>query len=610
MISTSLIIFTKIKKIRYLFYLIVQYLIDYAIPEGIKNLRTNVFNIKEWQELLIKAQPILELLQVNNEKGEILHRANYIMDHDFILFGKKYSFLPEQSSTFGSYQKINWHYDPSTKSEFPKKGWYRLVRKKLPKGSDLKYPWELSRFQHLILLGQAYADTNEEKYTLEFINQISDWIENNPVRYGINWSNTMEVGIRAANWTTALLFFIKSRHITKEFLKQYFKSIQEHGNHIYQNLENLQPINSNHYIGNLFGLYILSSICPFLNGSSKWLKFSKKELEKEIIRQTDKDGWDYEASTAYHRLVTEMFLYSYIIAQYFDQPFSNTYVTQLKKMIKVMHIMEKSDHTIPQIGDNDSGFSLCFDFDNDNLNFSNLSLLAQRNSLLTLEEQKSGFFIYEDAGYYIYKNDGIYLLVTTGPKELLGLGSHAHNDILSFILNVNGKDILVDPGSFVYTSDPTMRNQFRSVLSHNTLFWDGLEPRSLNDGLFRLKETSSVNIESIKGNDSELIFRGRYNQNQRYHIRSLSIKSKEKKIYLVDEVSHEDAILRFNFNPDNIVETIPDGFKVDNVSFNFDSVRDLEIQDSLFSPSYGQVQSTKSIDVFLDRLSIDYQISY
>ena len=169
MTSCSLRIFSKIKKIRYLFHLTVQYFIDFAIPNGSKNIRTNEINIKEWQELIIKAQPILELFQVNNKKGKIVHKANKIIDHDFILFGKNFSFLPNQSDTFGSYQKINWHYDPSTESEFPQKGWYRLVRKNLPKGSDLKYPWELSRFQHLILLGQAYADTNN--FSLRIIAQ-------------------------------------------------------------------------------------------------------------------------------------------------------------------------------------------------------------------------------------------------------------------------------------------------------------------------------------------------------------------------------------------------------------------------------------------------------
>ena len=86
-------------------------------------------------------------------------------------------------------------------------------------------------------------------------------------------------------------------------------------------------------------------------------------------------------------------------------------------MLKVMHIMEKSDHTIPQIGDNDSGFSLRFDFDKDNLNISNLLHLARRNNLIKLENQNRGFFTYEDAGFHLYKNDEVYLLITSGPKS-------------------------------------------------------------------------------------------------------------------------------------------------------------------------------------------------
>ena len=193
--SSFLRILSKVKKIRYAFHLGVQYFIDFVIPNGIKDKRINEINTKEWQKSLVKAKPVLELLQANNKKRKIVHKAIKIIDHRFVLFGKEFSFHPGQSTTSSSYQKINWHQDPSTGSEFPQKDWYRLVRKNLPKGSDLKYPWELSRFHHLILLGQAYAYTNQEKYTLEFINQISDWIESNPIRYGINWSNTMEVGI-------------------------------------------------------------------------------------------------------------------------------------------------------------------------------------------------------------------------------------------------------------------------------------------------------------------------------------------------------------------------------------------------------------------------------
>ena len=72
MTSSSLIIFSKIKKIRYLFHLTVQYFIDFAIPNVSKNIRTNKINIKEWQNFLIKAKPILELFQAINDKEEII----------------------------------------------------------------------------------------------------------------------------------------------------------------------------------------------------------------------------------------------------------------------------------------------------------------------------------------------------------------------------------------------------------------------------------------------------------------------------------------------------------------------------------------------------------
>ena len=72
MTSSSLRIISKIKKIRYLFHLIVQYFINSTIPQGSKNMRPNAFNIKEWQKLLIKTQPILELFQAINDKEEII----------------------------------------------------------------------------------------------------------------------------------------------------------------------------------------------------------------------------------------------------------------------------------------------------------------------------------------------------------------------------------------------------------------------------------------------------------------------------------------------------------------------------------------------------------
>ena len=567
------------------------------------------WDAKKWKELIKSIQPLIEKLRLDPNRNILLSKADEILEHKFNLLGKNYFSQDLSGDNNSTYKQINWHYDPSSGYTFPNDVWYRFVIKRVPDWVDIKYPWELSRCQHFILLGEAYTLIKDEKYALEYRSQILDWIENNPVRYGINWSNTMEVGIRVANWTLALLYFIKSSHITENFLSKYFQSVLQHGYHIYHNLENLQPATSNHYIGDLFGLYILSSVYPFLDQSQKWLKFSKKELEKEIIRQTDEDGWDYESSTAYHRLVTEMFIYIYIIADYLNQPFSDSYINRLNKMLGVLNIIQKSDNTIPQIGDNDSGCSLVFYFDNDNLNVNSLTRLAHRNNLIT-PKKTSGFLKHENRGLYIYKNDDIYFLITAGPKKLIGLGSHAHNDILSFVLNINGEDILVDPGTYIYMSDTVKRNHFRSIASHNTLYWDGIEPRNLTDGLFKMVETGTIDVKTATGNRAGFKFVVNYGYKNRYHQRSICYDQKDDYIIVTDTASHESAILNFTCGPKYPPREIENGFTVNTVKFVFNDKYKLVVQDSFYSSGYGKIQPTKSVNVFLSGTEITYKMFF
>ena len=60
----------------------------------------------------------------------------------------------------------------------------------------------------------------------------------------------------------------------------------------------------------------------------------------------------------------------------------------------------------------------------------------------------------------------------------------------------------------------------------------------------------------------------------------------------------------------NIVKEIGDGFSINNVLFKFNNLNNMKIRDSLFSPSYGKAQMTKSVVVSLDGTSTDYKISY
>jgi hypothetical protein len=55
---------------------------------------------------------------------------------------------------------------------------------------------------------------------------------------------------------------------------------------------------------------------------------------------------------------------------------------------------------------------------------------------------------------------GHYLLVTNGIVGTNGFGNHKHNDLLSFEYHHHGVPLIVDPGSYVYTSTPMRGTSF------------------------------------------------------------------------------------------------------------------------------------------------------
>src|SRR6185295_18685959 len=105
--------------------------------------------------------------------------------------------------------------------------------------------------------------------------------------------------------------------------------------------------------------------------------------------------------------------------------------------------------------------------------------------------------LFPEAGLAVMRDSsGHYLLATNGIVGTKGFGNHKHNDLLSFEYHHGGVPLVVDPGSYVYTSDADARNRFRGTAWHNTLMVDRTEQNELRpDWLFRLFETSKA--ESI-----------------------------------------------------------------------------------------------------------------
>ena len=56
-----------------------------------------------------------------------------------------------------------------------------------------------------------------------------------------------------------------------------------------------------------------------------------------------------------------------------------------------------------------------------------------------------------------------------GPHGFLSIAAHAHADALSVEVRHAGVEILVDPGTYCYGSEPDWRSYFKSTLGHNTV---------------------------------------------------------------------------------------------------------------------------------------------
>ena len=114
--------------------------------------------------------------------------------------------------------------------------------------------------------------------------------------------------------------------------------------------------------------------------------------------------------------------------------------------------------------------------------------------------------VYICFGLFIWRSERVYLAVRCGQIGQNGNGGHSHNDQLAIELVVDGKDIVVDPGTYVYTPLPETRNAYRSVRAHFAPYVEGREPGDMSKGLFTLGDTAQAKVLYV----SPEVFVGRH----------------------------------------------------------------------------------------------------
>ena len=534
---------------------------------------------------------------------------------------------PDRPVAPDGFRPIDWHLDPVRKLRFPRdvphKSWD--LYKMRPGNADVKYPWELARSQHLVTLAQAWLLTGEARYAAEIPRQIRDFVAANPVGIGVNWTCTMDVAIRAANWALALSM-IRGAPVDSARAEP-FGALFDHGTFIRANLEDTYEVTSNHFLSNVVGLFFLGHLFADLASGAAWKGFARDCLEREIDVQVLPDGADFESSIPYHRLVTELFVGCLRLADHAGEPVSAHYRARVADMARYHAAMLRPDGLMPQVGDADDGrlqiFSRPFAPQDGRhllapaaLALGEAALAQGAGPAAVWEAAWWGFDVepagsealppvarlFPDAGNAAFRDGGTYLLVTNGVVGTKGFGNHKHNDQLGFEFHAGGHALVVDPGSHVYTCDPDSRNCFRATAAHNTLAIDGAEQNHFNpDWLFRMFAPDAPPLHlGFEASPDRVEYLGRHGGYGRFdppaiHERRFRLLRAAEVLFVGDRVSREGpARLDWTFQlaPESrITAAEPDAvwFAAGEGLYCLASLDALEavVEEGAYSPSYG-----------------------
>jgi len=389
-------------------------------------------------------------------------------------------------------------------------------------GSDVKYPWELSRMYTLGWLGLAWRATDDGRWVAAFQRTVDDWSEWNAPWRGVNWAMPMEVGIRATWLVLAAGLFAEADGIEATWWQGYDQLLWAHGRYLASNFEYFANL-TNHYAANCLGLLAVGAAMPEGSAERAWFDEGRQRLLRELDRQVHPDGVHYELSIGYHRLMLEMFLLGAYFAQRGRKPFDEKALEKIARMAEFVRDYTPVHGSVPQFGDSDDGVILRLEPERDLYDHRDtLSLagaLLGRPDLLALSEERSlaslllvpaeslpaeafqqpGSKLYRSGGFAILRSHNLHVFADVGE-----IGLHGNNDTLAFALSSRTTAWIVDPGTYCYTREPELRNLLRSTLRHNAPALDDTETAPFS-GLWRVRYDRTATTVDVWDQESGVL---------------------------------------------------------------------------------------------------------
>lgn len=421
------------------------------------------------------------------------------------------------------------------------------------------WTYHLHYFDYALDLARAWRRTGEQRFGDRYVELWTSWLD--AAAGGNARIKPYPTSVRCLNALSSL-WLVEDR-LPSGTADRLLRATDAQLDWLGGNLE--YGLRANHLQKNLTAL-AWGSIA--LAGSTADRERYLGELWREFGEQVLPDGGHFERSPMYQTTALDDFLRTLLLCQVAEVAVPTYVPGRIAAMTRALQCLSRPDDTLHLFNDAANGSR------------------PGRNEVVTLARhvldgsfrEPEGIFTLADTGYFgrIEPSTGHRLIIDAGPLGPSYQPGHAHCDMLSFELDVEGRPVIVDAGLHGYEGDP-YREYVRSTRAHNTVAINGRDQHEMW-GSFRVARRGEIIDVAAEANaDGGFEFSGvcrHYHDRRAVHRRSMA--SSDHGLTVIDRVDGDqsDSLSSWlHLHPDFRLERSGHGFTAvahDSAGFSLD----------------------------------------
>ncbi len=296
--------------------------------------------------------------------------------------------------------------------------------------------WNEPRASQLWRYHLHYFDYALDLEQTAFERLARSWMCENTRMWGDAW-HPYPLSLRIVNWCRALDFF----SFDAAFADELARSIYGQTRFLFANLEH--DVRGNHLLKNIRAL-IWSGVMFEGDEARRWLEEGMRLLRVEVDEQVLADGCHFERVPSYHVLV----------------------LRDLRETAEWLRLNRECPAWLDDAVSRMSGFLAAITGPGGRLPLFKDSTFDGVGQAPRLSGTGEGAC--PTSGYYVFRDSHAFLIADFGVPCPSYLPAHAHADMFSYELTIDGAPLIVDSGVYEYTAGE-WRDWFRSTRAHNTV---------------------------------------------------------------------------------------------------------------------------------------------